>query len=141
MTKNSPLVSSPEVEAWARARSAKLLGCEQDEDAFIAQPELVPTIAHLLADSKTVASKRGTLVSALVLMIEAHLEDEADTLPPNVLDSILSILRANEGAAREAFPQLGLPGLVILQTLFGDPLAEDVPGWIRERYGRRLTSR
>ena len=135
------LVSAEEIEAWARSRRARLLGCDQDEDSFIAEAAHIPVLTRLLFDERTVAAKRATILCALVLMLEVHVEEADERLEDGDVDAVCAALRRDPALSRSVYPQLGLDGMVLLQTLLGDPVAPDLPNALRQRYARTFRTR
>lgn len=96
-TTQTPALSAEQLAIWAGNK--RIAFYSQDEDILLARPESLNLLLQCLDDSRTLRSKRKTLLAALFVIIYNHLAPQrAD---PLVVSRVASALRERRGMIAE----------------------------------------
>ena len=130
------MLSSEEIERWARSVDWPLMGLDQDQDALLAERKHLETIVRLLGGQDAQPEKKRVIVSALLLLLGDHLEGNEE-LETEDIERISAAVRHHADVCRSAYPEIALDSEILLRRLLGDPIPRDTPDWIR-RLAERL---
>ena len=96
-TTETPALSAEQLAIWAGNKD--IVFYSQDEDILLARPESLNLLLQCLDDSRTLRSKRKTLLAALYVIIYDHLAQKRND--PLVVSRVAAALRERRGMIAE----------------------------------------